>query len=151
PVLRQPALPELPAGEDPGLAREPARPLTAVPLLPGHLHAASGAARLGPRSSARGLRGAVRGLQRGAARLGGRPEVRRHGSPGLLRRLAYLGPDAGVPPARALRGARRRSQRRRLVLAAVAGRLPRAGPGPVGCLPGQVPGSPPTRGPAEPG
>ena len=113
----------------------------AVPLLPGHLHAAGGAARTGSQSPARGLRRAVRGLQRGAARLGGGPEVRRHGSPRLLRRLAHLGPDAGVPPARALRRAGRRPQRRRLVLVAVAGRLPRAGPGPVDRLPGQVPRS----------
>ena len=52
----------------------------AVPLLPGHLHAAGGAARSGAGPSAGGLRGAVRGLQRGAAPAGGGPEVHRHGS-----------------------------------------------------------------------
>ena len=68
PVLRQPALPDVPAGQDPGLARETDRSPAAVPLLPGHVHAAGGAARPGSQSPARGLRRAVRGLQRGAAR-----------------------------------------------------------------------------------
>ena len=44
---------------------------------------------------------------------GGRPQVRRHGSAGLLRRAAHLGPDAGVSSARPLRRAGRRAQRRR--------------------------------------
>ena len=61
--------------------------------------------RTDPKPSARDLRRAVRGFQRGAARLGREPEICGHRSPRLLRRAAHVGPDTGVPPARALRRA----------------------------------------------
>ena len=44
PVVRQPALPELPARQGRGLAREADRSPAAVPVFPGHLHPAVGAA-----------------------------------------------------------------------------------------------------------
>src|SRR5271157_6083430 len=96
PIVRHPALPDLPAREDQGLAREADRPPAAVPLLSGHLHAAGRAPRAGPKPSARDLRRAVRGFQPGAARLGREPEICWHRSPRLLRCSAYLGPGGGI-------------------------------------------------------
>ena len=56
PLVRQPALPDLPARQDQSLARETARSPAAVPLLPAHLHASGEAAGLPARPSARRLR-----------------------------------------------------------------------------------------------
>ena len=80
--------------------------------------------------------------ERGAAYLGGGPEVCGHGPAGVLRCVAHLGPDAGVSSPCPLRRARRRAQRRRHALAAVARRLPGAGEGAVDPLPRQVPRPP---------
>ena len=77
--------------------------------------------RTGPKPSARDLRRAVRGFQRGAARLGREPEICGHRSPRLLRRAAHVGPDTGVPPARALRRAGGRDRRGWQSLAALPG------------------------------
>ena len=56
-----------------------------------------------------------------ALRLGREPEICGHRSPRLLRCSAYLGPDAGVSPARALRGAGWRDRRGWQSLAALPG------------------------------
>src|SRR5208283_4188334 len=103
------------------LAREADRPLAAVPLLPGHLHAAVRTARTGPKPSARDLCRAVRGVQPGAARLGREPEICWHRPPRLLRRAAHMGPDTGLSPARALRRAGGRHRRGWQSLAALPG------------------------------
>ena len=81
-----------------------------------------------------------------ALRLGGRPQVRRHRSPRLLRCPAHLGPHAGVPPARALRRPGGRDRRGRQSLAPLARRLPGAGEGVVHPVPRQVPRHPGAEG-----
>ena len=82
---------------------------------------------------------------------GGRSQVRRHGSAGLLRCVAHLGPDAGVSSSCPLRGPRRRAQRRRHSVAVVACRLPGAGEGAVDPVSCQVPRPAAGRGPAGAG
>ena len=67
------------------------------------------------------------------------PQVSRHGSAGLLRRAAHLGPDAGVSPPRPLRRPRRRAERRRRSLAGVAADFLVPVKAAVDRLPGQVP------------
>ena len=96
------------------------RPPAAVPLLSGHLHAAGRAAPLA-RSHQRVMYAALFEASSQALRLGREPEICGHRSPRLLRCSAYLGPDAGVSPARALRGAGWRDRRGWQSLAALPG------------------------------
>ena len=139
PIVRQPALPELPARQGRGLARR-SRPIACCrariswspsPCRPG---CARSPARISGRSTGR-----CSGPRARRCAPGGRPEIPRHGPPGVLRRAAHLGSGAGVSPPCPLRRPRRRAQRRGRSLAGVAAGVPGAGAGAVGRLPGEVP------------
>ena len=135
----------LPAREDPGLAREADRPPPAMSLLPGNLHAAGRTARIRPEPSAGDLLRAVRSLQRSSAPW--RPTPSSSAPIALASSVSCnLGPNAGVPPARALRRARAVDRREWQSLAAVVRRLPGAGEGAVHPVPGQVPRHPEAQG-----
>ena len=151
PIVRRPALPELPARQGRGLARDQTDRLLPCPyfLVTFTLPA-------GLRDVARGHQRAVyaalfRASSEALRTLAADPKYHRHGSAGVLRRPAHLGPDAGVSSPCPLRRARRRAQRRRRSLAGVARRLPGAGQGAVDPLPGQVPRPAGRRGPAGAG
>ena len=99
PIVRQPALPDLPAREDQGLAREADRPPAAVPLflvtftLPAELRAALA------RSHQRVMYAALFEASSQALRqLGREPESCGHRSPRLLRCSAYFKPALEYHP-----------------------------------------------------
>ena len=139
PIVRQPALPELPARQGRGLAGDQTDRLLPCPYflvtftLPAGLRDVA-------RADQRAVYAALFQASSEALRaLAADPQVSRHGSAGVLRRAAHLGPDAGVSSSRPLRRPRRRAERRRRSLAGVARRLPGAGEGAVDPLPRQVP------------
>ena len=137
--LRQPALPDLPTGQDQGLARDPDRPSATVSLLPADLHR-PGCAGAWIRSHQRIAYAALFEASSEAIKtLAADPKYVGSRTVRFLRRAAHLGAHSGLSPSRSLRRARRRHQCRRPDMAAIPCPFLRGGPSAVDSVSRQVP------------
>ena len=111
PIVRRPALPELPARQGRGLARR-SRPIACcrapISWSPSPCRRSCGRSRAA--ISGRSTRRCSGPRARRCAPWRPIPKYHRHRSTGVLRRPAHLGPDAGVSSPCPLRGPRRRAR-----------------------------------------